>query len=181
MKLLIQWTTDVPTDWTEYDITSVQDIRSLPSKPEPTGGEIIDGTPGWVFALNVQGVTFTGFDHFSGDITGDGLAIIAWSDDAADVNFQGYLAHVWTFLLPKHDPFINAVNTDQRLDIYTDTNPERFANQSTSAGPVIVHPWADFTVPKPANLVRHGINVEDSLADAHEAARTARGWEEWAL
>ena len=179
VKLLVQWTTDPVADWVEYDITSVQDVKNLPSKPVPVGGEVIDSTPGWVYKLNVQGVTFGGFDHYTGDIVGDGLAIIVWNDDTAVPFFSGFLAKVWTFLLPKHDPLINATNTDQRLDVYTDTAPERFIGQTTSSGPVLVHPWADFVIPKPANRIRHGINVEDALSDEHNAARSARGWEEW--
>jgi hypothetical protein len=179
MKFLVQWTTDPPTDWVEYDITSLQDFKDMPKKPVPVGGEIIDALPGWVMAVDVQGLTLTGWDHYTADIVGDGLAVIVWNDDVAAPEFQGFIAKVWTFLIPKHDPIVNLLNTDQRLDVYTDTNPGRWDGQTTTAGPVVVHPWADFTIPKPANRILHGINVEDALFDAHKAVRTVHGWEEW--
>ena len=182
MLVYIQWTTDPVADWVGYDITSVQDLKNLPSKPIPVGGEVIDATPGWVMAICVQGLTLSGWDHYTGDITGDGLAVIVWNDDTADPEFAGFIAKVWTFLVPKHDPLVNLVNADQRLDVYTDTDPGRWDGQTTpgaGGGPVLVHPWADFTIPRPANRNLHGINVEDALFDAHKAGRTRHGWEEW--
>ena len=178
MKLLIQWTTDPPTDWVEHEITKAVDLRKLPDKGVPTGGEIIDSAPGWVAAVNLQGVIFDGWDHYHGDLVGTGLQVTVWNDDAADPSFTVYMAQQWTFLIPKHDPIIVGPNTDQLLTVYDDRTPSPYEGQTTSGGPVTVLPWSSFTPPDDA-FVRHGINVEDAYWDQIRAARTTHGWREW--
>jgi len=166
MKLLIQWATDPPADWVTYDLTTRQQIGALPDKGVPVGGEVLDSTPGWVAAINCQGVILRGFDHYGGDISGTGLVMAAWYDTGPAV--------VWTFLIPKHDPLVAGPNTDQLLTVYTDS-PADWATHRTTAGPAIVLPWASFPTPG-AQYSRHGI-AHDEIA--HASARSLRGWQEW--
>ena len=178
MKLLIQWATDPPADWVEYDIVNANDYGSIPDKGEPTGGEVLDTAPGWVYAINVQGCIWQGWDHFAGDISGDGLVVIVWKDDL--------VAEEWTFLSPKHVPIEDRVNTDQALTVYTD-DPDiivartgQTTASSTGVGrPVIVLPWADFSPPVPSSRWRHGFPLDETQQAAHKAVQSHHGWREW--
>lgn len=68
MRVLIQWATSAPGDWTTYDLNAPRDVRNLPKKPVPNNSSTLDGNPGWVAGVNIQGVVFTGFDHIGFDV-----------------------------------------------------------------------------------------------------------------
>ena len=180
MRLLIQWTTDPPTDWVEYEITKALDLRRLPQKPAPTGGEIIDSAPGWVAGINLQGVIFDGWDHYAADIIGGAIRFTGWNDDMQDPAFTDFLAMDWMFYPPKLRAALDLMDTDQTLTVYDDRSPSPWEGQTTSSGPVVVRPWAEFVVPADRDT-RHGINVEDAYWDQVRAARSVHGWREWAL
>ena len=61
MKVLVQWSKAAPEDWHEIDSA---DWATLAKRPVPTGGEIIDQTPGWIYQVNIQGVCFSA-DHYA--------------------------------------------------------------------------------------------------------------------
>lgn len=179
MLVYVQWAKAHPTDYDVYEIASMRDVRRLPRKGIPSGGETLDDNAGWLSDVVVQGVSFEGWDHASADFPAPGvLRVIVWNDDPVDYP-DGPWAQVWDF----HDPVPDArhgVNTLQYLTVYTDV-PALIAfwtGQSTTGGPVVVLPWADFPQPA-ANVTLHGIWVDDALYQQHLAVRTRHGWREW--
>lgn len=177
MRVLIQWTRANPTDWEVLEMTSNTQWRQQPKKAEPVGGEVIDNTPGWVYGLNVQGIDFSGYDHYAVAMNGAGLDVTIWNDDPAD-HAGEFRAMVWTLLLPTYDARVGEINTRQSLTVYEQISPSPWEGVTASSGPVTVLPWTDFSPPQ-ANMTRHGIWVSDTLAAAHRAARSLRGWREW--
>lgn len=179
MRVLVQWTKANPEDWIELEVGNTGPSRkawdNLPAKPMPVGGETIDNTPGWVYAVNVQGVEFAGFDHVTGRPTATGVEITAWNDDPADYPVGQRFAHVWDFRPLRPDPrYGGQLNTEQYLTVYDERVPSPHQGQSTSGGPVIVRPWSEFVIPSTKAI--HGIWVDDSLVEAHRSARALRGW-----
>lgn len=181
MKVYIQWAMSSPEDYVAYELDRIQNVRGLPKKALPIGGEVLDNLPGWLADMVVQGVSFAGWDHVSVAFPGGGaLSVIGWNDDPVDFP-EGPYAHVWTFYSPAPDPrYGNAINTRQSLTVYTDV-PEQVAHwtgQATTMGPVTIRPWSDFSVPA-SNVTLHGIWQADTSYEAHRAVRTAHGWREW--
>ena len=82
MKIYVQWTLANPQDWSPVEVVKDPDWRTLPKKNEPVGGEVIDDNPGWVYALNVQGVRFSSFDHYSVRFAPleNALLVTVWND-----------------------------------------------------------------------------------------------------
>lgn len=150
MLVLVQWTADPPRDWEGFDH---RQWAALPDDP--------------VHALNVQGVIFEGFDHYSvGSVTG-GCTVTCWNDPGGDPPMR------WTFLDPAPDPaFGGRVNTRQQLEVFSAEDP--LAQTSTSMGKVRLR--ASFTPPAGS---RSGRQVPDELHAKHQLARTVRGWQEW--
>lgn len=178
MLVLVQWTLANPSDWEQLQVTRDADWRRQPSKPEPSGGEVIDDAPGWVYALNVQGIEFHGYDHYSVSANGAGLDVTVWNDDPVDYPVGSRWASRWTLLVPTLDGRYGQINTRQTLTVYDERSPSPWLGQTTSGGPVTVLPWSDFAAPA-ANMSRHGIWVDETLRAAHEAVRTRHGWREW--
>jgi len=86
-KVLIQWATATAADWVEYTFTSMSDVRAVPKKPEPSDSPLIDDEPGWIAAVNIQGVVLTG-DHVGFNLDGQGRLVVGkWNDDPADWPF----------------------------------------------------------------------------------------------
>jgi len=82
----IQWATNAvnAADWVWYTFSSLSDIRAVPKKPSPSDSPLIDGQPGWIAALNIQGVTLTG-DHIGFNMDGEGRLVVGvWNDDPVD-------------------------------------------------------------------------------------------------
>lgn len=162
-------------------MATIQAWRTLPKKPQPVGGEVIDNTPGWPYAVNIQGVIFSGYDHYAATITNKRLVVYVWNDDPDDFPTpDDRWACVWSFgpLAPdaRHG---GALNTDQLLTVYAGANVTAlWEGRSTSGGPVTVLPWADFTPPA-ENVTRHGIWLPDPLHEAHRQRQSAHGWQEW--
>lgn len=182
MRLYVQWTTDPPGDWVAVDVLTANDWRKLPSKPEPTGGETIDGQPGWVAALMCQGVAILSMDHHHVVPDGASLVITSWNDDPQDWSGNRH-ATQWRFDLPTLDGRIGKVNTRQSLTVWRE-NPSLSFGTSTTNGPVEYLPWADFVAPGPANMIRHGIWVTDPVLWELHLARlrlpqNRHGWREW--
>ena len=181
MRLYVQWTLAAPGDWVAIDMTRDPHWRTLPKKPEPVGGEVIDQSPGWVMALNIQGVIFGGYDHYSvrySDVDG-ALIATGWNDDPVDWPPGTREAYEWTFLPPAPDARLaGRFNTVQTCRVFTEQFPHAWEGSNSSGGPNLVLPWSSFTPPQ-ANMTRHGIWVSDTLLMEHFAARTPHGWREW--
>lgn len=119
----------------------------------PRGGEVIDNDPGWIYAINVQGMVSGSADHYHIEHLGAaGCRLTTWVDDPDDRGPGEHWAKVWTF-----PPIV--VNTQIiQQDFYGD----------------------DYTrfVPPTVNVV-NGIWVSDDQDGAHELARKPRGWRGW--
>lgn len=198
MKVLVQWSKAGPGDWEEVDSSA---WAGLPSRPVPAGGELIDDAPGWVTALNVQGVEFTGYDHYAVEELADGsggIRIIVWNDDPEDQDLaavrrirqdqgpfpRGFYGQVWTFFPLAPDPALGGVwNTQQTCEWFAEAGEvsEYFSGRLPgfpSEPPIPVRPWGELPVPASAS-VRHGVWMPPGLMDAHLRAQSRRGWREW--
>lgn len=152
MLVLVQWTRALPQDWEEVEHT---DWPRLPNMP--------------VHALNVQGVIFEGYDHYSVGAVVGGCTVTVWNDDP-----EGDPPMRWVFYHPAPDITLGGrVNTRQVLETFSPAHP--LARETTSGGKVRVR---SRFVP-PANP-RHGQWVSDDLHERHRSSRALRSWEEWA-
>lgn len=162
MRVLVQWTTSSPGDWVE---TTAALWSGLPSRPAPRPGQLggLDLVPGHVFAVAVQGMVFTGQDHYHvRELPEGGCRVTCWNDDPAD--FPGRRnARIHDFLPLAPDPALRgAINTRQRV-IFYDEVPTQGART-----------WNEF-VP-PVSDVRHGIWTLDDVAVQHARARSVNCW-----
>lgn len=174
MKVLIQWATNPPTDWVEYNIQTVGDARRLPRKAEPNGPQVLDNKPGWLAAMNLQGVIFTGFDHIGFEVVNNVLVVTAWNN-GTDFGVTEYWGQKWTFAPPAPDVKIqNAINTVQTVTWYGKENCLPRVQQQ----PVVIHPWEELTFP-PANQTLHGVWISDTAWQQHKDALSLRTWREW--
>lgn len=173
MRVLVQWSTSRPGDWEEVDS---KDFHLLPSRPVPTGTERLDGERGWITALNVQGVTFEGCDHYAvEDLPNGACRVYAWRDDQEDATLP--LGHVWTFYPLSQDPDSGGGwNTRQFSDVYLPD--ESRSRWPTERQRTTFRPLHKFE-PPPGPISRHGIWMPDGLNEAHLLAQTKRGWREW--
>jgi hypothetical protein len=190
MKLLVQWATSEAADWHELDSA---DWPATPAKPLPIGDDPIDAGPGWVTALNVQGVIFTSFDHYAvEEIADGGIRVTVWNDDPDDQVLErvrrvqpdqgpfpaGYYGHVWTFLPLAPDPaYGGALNTRQTFTYYAESDQPVWEH-ARSVG-LIPRPWPELRRP-PAHIVRHGVWLTSALMARHVERQTLHGWQEWA-
>lgn len=174
MRVYIQWATSTPQPWTPYDLDRIQDVRGLPRKPAPTGGESLDMQPGWLAAVDIQGVTFTGYDHMTFAVSGAGLLVYAWNDDPEDFPVGTRWGQVWFFdTLAPDARFGGAMNTRQTVTWYAEPGSIVVAHG------IAARPWSE--LPKPAqNVTSHGVWMPDDLWAAHQALQVPHSWEEWA-
>jgi hypothetical protein len=192
-RVRVQWATNPPHDWVEVDVTptgaGAQRWRSLAMKALPDGSETIDGSPGWLMCVEVDGVLFEGFDHVAADFGGSGsnrfLRVYAWNDDTGDFDDPQSLGYawgeVWGFHQHRPDPRVGGqVNTWQVKTVYAEdlVDMGRFFPQSTTGGEVQLRPWSEFPTPS-ADLVRHGVWLDESLWAAHYPARRPVDWRDW--
>lgn len=150
MKCLIQWSTETPQNWQEFDGAL---WSQLPRKSSP-GPQVVDGAPGFVCSLCCQGVVFQGFDFYFANESQGVLTVSAWNPsqrEAVIVEFQE--------LAP--DPLLGgAINTRQKFTRYNAAN------------------WADFHL-HPILESLPGIRLPDKLYADHRALASRRSWREW--
>ena len=208
MRVLIQWATLTATDWIEYNVTGIRDVRGWPNKGEPPPGTVVGDTdlsdePGWIAAINLQGTTLSG-DHVGFDYVSGVLSAGVWNDDPADWPFP--MGKVITFPPVGPDPKIGGrINTGNQVVHYADrANLEAYVDDpdhgqwcqawldaadrtppagwdgtaNHSGGYVELRPWADFPNYHRLNTL-HGVWVEPTLWAQHQQARSVRGWREW--
>jgi hypothetical protein len=192
-RVRIQWATNPPGNWTTIDVTptgaGAQAWGNQAKKAKPAGGETIDDQPGWVMAVEVDGVLFEGFDHYAvspGSGQGRRVTVTGWNDDVGppdDPETANYRwGQVWHFHQHRPDPrFRGQMNTHQIAAVYAEDTEHmaQFFPQSTSGGEVQLLPWSEFPFP-PQPLVRHGVWVRDrSLHLEHLGSRDPVDWHDW--
>ena len=193
MIVLVQWSLTTPQDWVSIDVTptgpGARRWRDLAKKAEPTGGEVIDNQPGWIFDVCIQGWCLRGADHIAVEpFSGGGLRVYRWFDDLADaetdyrhgqvIEFRpGYVDRTMT--LPNGST-VRHRGPDQRMTQYAEdmTGHAPFAPAECGGLAVPYRPWSEWVNP-PELLTRHGIWLSSSLLSAHLAARRSVNWREW--
>jgi len=174
-KVLVQWSTDPPGGWEEIDCT---DYATLPTKRLPTGGETIDGLRGWVHAVNVQGVVFSGMDHYAVEDTVEGCRVTTWADDPEDYPPGERFAVSMNFAELHRDDYLGgAWNTNQTRTLYLDDD---IATRWPEEGETTRKRWSEFVPPRAA-VTKHGVWTTDSQNLDHEQIQQAnpKGWREW--
>jgi hypothetical protein len=190
MIVYLQWALAVPEGWQSWDVTSNTLIRNAAKKAEPVGGEVLDQTPGWLVAANIQGVGVSGYDHVglehakvgTGPSAQDRLTLTCWNDDPDDWPVGERWAQVWTFLPPAPDPaFDGATNTRQTITRYADAGGEIATKWDALKAEIPTFNYQPFTsLPMPdSRNVFHGIWVDQVTWDAHVALQSRHEWMEW--
>lgn len=175
MKVAVQHTLLAPGDW---DIIDSADWGKVPFRAEPVGGEILDQSPGWIFSVCIQGMTFIG-DHYAvlHDEPVGGCTVLAWFDDPDDWQPNEFYAHVVAFRPYEADPEFggayHGAKLQQRKIFGGSKALTTFANWTVEK-----QAWNKF--PRPAsNIIRHGIWVTDEQSKACVDAREKIGWKDW--
>jgi hypothetical protein len=173
MRVLVQWARAVGRDWEE--IASAQ-WRHAPNRPDPTGlGLAPDDTPGWVNALNVQGIVFEGADHYAVEhLDDETVRVTAWYDSPQDHAPRWRHGYVWTIktLAPDARGFWNTRQTCVR---YAE---DEIAIRLRQRKWFDVQPFDQLPVP-PAETVRHGKTISNAGFSQHMQVRGVPGWREW--
>lgn len=132
--------------------------------------------------MNVQGVIFSGLDHYAVEHLPDGACRVSvWIDDDDDYEERFHYARVWTFRRLEPDAkFGGAYNTRQTHTIYcNDGLTERLDSRRPSSGfDFDERPLSEFVKPSDS-AIRHGVWMPDEAYDLAEQGRAVRGWREW--
>lgn len=185
VKVLVQWSLASPQDWVEIDAHA---WAGLAKKPLPKGGETVDGQPGWIFDVCVQGWCLRGCDHIALEPLGDGVRVYRWFDDLEDVETDyrhgqiielrsGWVDRTLTF---PDGSSIRHQGPDQRLVEYAENMDAHRPFVAGECGGLAVEfrPWSEWT-PPPDRLVRHGVWLSEELLHAHMAKQRPVSWREW--
>lgn len=174
MRVYLQWATSQPQEWQPYDITSAGDVRRLARKPVPENNPVIDSNPGWINAVNCQGVIFGGYDHIAIEyLRGNTLVITGWEDDPDDFG-DGFWATQFRFEEPRPDPRAGG----QMNTVQTVTRWATAAAAKNFPPGTVLRPWEEFS-PPPADLTFHGVWLPEDLFAEHQQRLTPHGWREW--
>ncbi len=173
MRVYVQWSKGTAQDWVRFPAS---DWGTLAKKAEPTGGETLTQSPGWVNGLLCQGVDFTGWDHYRiVGVVGRAIKITVWNDDPVDWPAGTRHAEEWVFRPYHSDPdFGGATNTRQSHVVYRQPSAPEYIDAQNRT----VEPWSNFVRPGAAGT-RHGIWMTDRQFADHGTARTSRGWRHW--
>ena len=184
MKLFVQWALSNPKDW---DLVGTNVWASQQTKANPVGDVSVEGIAtgdsqlnaqkGWIFAINVQGVTYDWYDHYAVQSTPDTITVSAWRDDPILFPDGQKQADVGIFRNLKFDPKAGQDNTDQSFVIYA--QPDRYQYWVDRGVPsnTTLKTWAEFVLPATADT-KHGIYLSDAKWEEHVNARTQKGWRE---
>lgn len=188
MKVLLQWTLSDPQDYEEVEFTNAM-WRGLPRRPIPSNPQAADNVPGYLFSFVIQGVIFSGFDHYAcEEIDGGGIRSFAWNDDLEDEGTDFRWGQVrefrpgWidnTYEVPGGK--IRHEGPDQKLTVYSEDIPAMALAfpQYDSYGPVALLDWSLFPTPSPA-ITLHGVWVHDeALYKRHLDVVRPVDWREW--
>lgn len=176
MRIYVQWATAQPGDWQAVEVRNAAAVRSLPRRAVPTVASRVDHQPGWVNAINCQGIIFEGYDHIAVEYLAstDTMVITGWQDDPDDFGEDERWATQWKLSPPAYDPVINDLNSVQQRTIWA----TEAVQQGYFAGVEDIRPWEEF-VPPPSALTFHGIWLDDAVWHQHRTQRQFHGWDEW--
>lgn len=181
MKILIQWAKNTAENWQQYDHTEWPDLINQFKKEDPTnsGNPLIDNDPGWINAINIQGVVFNADHYVVESLVGSGVKVTIINDDPDD-NPTGFLnAEVWNFPPLSPDPNLgNAINTKQTSILYAEDSLIQTKHLNVDYESKTLLPWKDFKKPR-QNITIHGIQLSDAKFNEHQRKRSLRGWREW--
>lgn len=175
MIISIQWATDPPADFVNYEINSNKDFEQLPFRGLPLGG--VNDQQGYINMLNIEGTGFTG-DHYGLSLTDEHLYVGIWNDDPDDwlaVPF-GHL-YIYNIVSDQHIPdfgksSVKILQHDQYADrevlkkLFDDGE---WAQQWYEDAKL--KPWSEFPDFK---YTWHGIWLNDDLYQEHAAIRSPR-------
>jgi hypothetical protein len=182
MEVLVQWTHNKPGSWESVDSSKWKDVAF---RPEPDGSELTskyllkDDSDGYVYALNVQGVVFAGYDHYAvEDLLSGETQVTGWNNDLDDGYPKDcFHAWQWRFRPIKRDEKLGlAMNTDQSLQVFCQSGYLKKYLDEDRAKEAL--PWEKFS-PPPPDLTRHGTIIEGAIAKAHTETRQIVGYENW--
>lgn len=187
MKFYLQWALTNPSDWVLSDAGkwATSQVKTEPSgdtlNDSTRGDSLLNSQPGWVFAVNVQGVEFAWYDHYHvEDLTdgSNGMVVTAWVDDLSTATeYTLRRADVGTFLPLAFDPRVGGTNTVQSFIFYREGSEyDDWLAGGLPQNATLQH-YNDFVAP--TTNVKHGIYVSDTKWGEHVAARTLKGWRDW--
>lgn len=179
-KIYVQWAQSSVPDWS---LLSTSTWANQPTKLDPVGDTtsltgvgdlLLDTQKGWIFGLNVQGVTFTYYDHYAVEGTVDSVKVTAWRDDPLLFPVGTRQAVVATINSLKFDAKVGQDNTDQSFIFYYEGTLYDSLVNNHPDNVTIMH-YADFVAPD-SSVVKPGIYLSDSKYYEFIAAETAKGW-----
>jgi len=167
MKILVQWAKSTPEDWEEIDS---DDWHKLAKKDK---GAAVDDQSGTIHCVNIQGVGFTGYDHYHVESINDrGCKITAWNDDP-----DGEEATIWEFLPLAPDPLVGGrYNTRQSRMVYVDKEDKRSYYLRTEKTSVLYR--SEFKEPEDKRI-RHGHQTDPDTHKLYHEAAPSGGWDDW--
>jgi len=172
MKVLVQWASLDPEDWKEIDS---RDWATLPKAPVPSGQTLlnIDKNILYVNAINIQGVIFTGYDHYAINHLSDScINLIAWDDDPED-HQNDFKAVEWTFHAVTN-------NTKQSwMGFYESTTRREKIESLGILNLLYTGHWSEFVKPS-ESVTMHGIWLSEMLYIMHKEKQSSVGWRAWA-
>lgn len=180
MNIYVQWTQQNVVDAFGMDHTA---WLTLAKRPVPKSGEKggLDDIEGWIMALTVMGLTFSG-DHYRVTNGLDSILVIVWCDDPDDGD--QLIASESSIFAPGPDEALDSkYNTNIVTKVYADPITLEgltfmFA-RSVRDEVIDLLPYSEFKVPADDMNTRHGIWVTDKHYEEHQAARTQHGWKDW--
>jgi len=183
MKILAQWAKRTPGDWEEIDSA---DWFAKAKKPLPPSAgtripaSALDNAAGWINALNVQGVIYTGYDHYAvSDLPDGAIKVTAWKDDPAYYTAADLFAIETIFRPLAPDPEMgDAINTNQSTVVYTGAKSREWFDAVGPLNKTEIKDYADFVKPS-AGKIRHGIYIEDAHFEAHRSSLSKKSWRDW--
>jgi hypothetical protein len=183
IKIFTQWALSNPRDW---DLVDTSVWTSLPTKNDPVGDvslaglaigdTLLNNVKGYIFALNVQGVTFNWYDHYAVENTSEAITVTAWRDDPILFPEGQRQVDVGIFKPLKFDPKVSQDNTDQSFIFYREGRQYDNLNGNLPAN-ITLKQYSEFVAPAPS-VTKPGIYVSDSKWDQHINAETLKGWRE---
>jgi hypothetical protein len=172
MKALIQWATKKVEDWYEVNTS---DLPSMPIKDDPGPQDNLDNKPGWINAVNIQGVLIAGYDHYNfqwgTDAEGEWVKVTSWTVEDLTVPEASKKALVSIFRSIRRDQY-GSWNTSQNFESYGYEIPNfSISNREYFS-------WDSFIEPTDG-VTFHGKQLTDIEYAERKSIQSHHGWREW--